>query len=185
MGGLGAELLVRWQEPHRSYHDPRHLAECLHALDQLNGGPIEELALWFHDAVYQGRPRSDERASARLARQLLGDEGERAGLVDEVARLVRVTEQHRPPPGDLRAQRVSDADLAILAADADRYRASVADLRSENADLSDDQWRLRRVRQLRGLQRRGLPYLSPGGRALWQEKAEANIAAELRGLFRD
>ena len=31
--GLGAELLIRWQEPHRCYHDPRHLAEMDKPID--------------------------------------------------------------------------------------------------------------------------------------------------------
>ena len=182
--GLGAELLIRWQEPHRCSHDPRHLAERLQALDRLAGGDVEELALWFHDAVYQGRRGSDERSSARLARQLLGEEGERAGVVDEVARLVRVTEHHRPWPSDSAAQRVSDADLAIFGARAERYRESVADLRRENAGVPDDQWRLIRLWHLRGLQRRGVIYATPRARALWQARAEANIAAELRAITR-
>lgn len=105
-------------------------------------------------------------------------------MVDEVARLVRVTEHHRPWPSDSAAQRVSDADLAIFGARAERYRESVADLRRENAGVPDDQWRLIRLWHLRGLQRRGVIYATPRARALWQARAEANIAAELRAITR-
>ena len=70
----GRDLLARWAEPHRGYHDLRHLAEVLDALDELTAGgppPAVVLAAWWHDAVYEGRAGEDERASAALAARVL------------------------------------------------------------------------------------------------------------------
>lgn len=89
----GRELLTRWNEPHRVYHDERHLEDVLLSLDQLATrgeriAPETLLAAWFHDAVYAGAvgadAGSDELASARLAVDSLT----RCGLDPELARAV-------------------------------------------------------------------------------------------------
>jgi predicted metal-dependent HD superfamily phosphohydrolase len=53
---LAAELLAR-REPQRRYHTLQHLRECLGhleaVLDQVPDPAAIELALWFHDAVYE------------------------------------------------------------------------------------------------------------------------------------
>ena len=69
---LRDDLLTRWQEPHRHYHDVRHLAQVLTALEELQcSDPVVVLAAWFHDAVYEGVAGEDEEASARLAEESL------------------------------------------------------------------------------------------------------------------
>ena len=71
----GQEMLTRWSEPHRRYHDVDHLRSVLHIVDQLAGDAVDpdavRLAAWFHDAVYSGRPGDDERTSAELAASIL------------------------------------------------------------------------------------------------------------------
>src|SRR4051794_21973181 len=63
----GANLIARWREPHRQYHDVVHLVAVLDRVDALavEADDIEvvRLAAWFHDAVYQGRPGDDEEDS--------------------------------------------------------------------------------------------------------------------------
>ncbi|WP_052459722.1 DUF4031 domain-containing protein [Tessaracoccus massiliensis] len=69
---LRDDLLTRWQDPHRHYHDVRHLAQVLTALEELQcTDPVVVLAAWFHDAVYEGVASEDEEASARLAEESL------------------------------------------------------------------------------------------------------------------
>ncbi|WP_231979552.1 DUF4031 domain-containing protein [Tessaracoccus coleopterorum] len=69
---LRDDLLARWGQPHRHYHDVRHLANCLEALDLLTGATrTTRLAAWFHDAVYLGHPGDDEESSATLAERAL------------------------------------------------------------------------------------------------------------------
>src|SRR5262245_66185655 len=50
-------LAERYAEPHRYYHTSRHIAECLAEVDHvrhLARDPVAvELALWFHDAIYE------------------------------------------------------------------------------------------------------------------------------------
>ena len=51
------ELIARYSEPHRKYHTCRHLEECFEKLSELRSEALHphevELALWFHDAIYE------------------------------------------------------------------------------------------------------------------------------------
>lgn len=177
---LGAELLARWSEHHRHYHDLRHLAETLEALDLLRPtSRLEEIALWFHDAVHTNSPGTDERHSAALAARLLPAVGITETETGEVVRLVLVTIDHRPAAGDLAGARVSDADLAILAAEPARYRASVADLRAEEPTLDESAWRAARQASLAGFVVQTPLFHSAVGNVRWDAGARANLAAEL------
>jgi len=64
-----------------------------------------------------GTPNGDEQASAELAEHRLAAAGLPRAEVHEVARLVLITAHHSPASADLAGTRVSDADLAILAAE--------------------------------------------------------------------
>ena len=65
------DLTARYAEPQRAYHTMEHVTECLSHFDtarHLLARPDEvELALWFHDAVYDPRRGDNEEQSARLA----------------------------------------------------------------------------------------------------------------------
>ena len=177
---LGAELITRWSEPHRHYHDLRHLAETVEALDLLHpASRLEEIALWFHDAVHTSTPGTDEHRSAELAARLLSAAGVTDAEIAEVVRLVLVTIEHRPASGDLAGARVSDADLAILAAEPARYRASVADLRAEAASLDEAAWLAARRASLADFAVQRPLFHSPAGNAAWEAAARNNLAAEL------
>ena len=183
--GLGTELIARWSEPHRHYHDLRHLAETLEALDFLRpASRLEEIALWFHDAVHTNSPGADEQRSAALAARLLPAAGITGTETEEVVRLILVTIDHRPAAGDPAGARVSDADLAILAAEPARYRASVADLRAEAPGLDEGAWRAARRASLAEFAVQRPLFHSPTGNAAWEAAARTNLAAELAELPR-
>lgn len=200
------DLLARWAEPHRHYHDVRHLVACLSALDALGAGRtraavsrrdrvaavsepdgasidptirVLRLAAWFHDAVYDGVPGRDEEASARLAEDVL------YGLIPareaaEVARLVRMTADHRP--ADDAAAQLSDADLSVLGQIPGRYHVYARDVRLDYAHLDDDTWRRGRLAVVESLLGADPLFHTAAGRRLWSTNARANLAAERKRL---
>lgn len=182
---VGAALLARWSEPHRRYHDVAHLSGVLDAVDDLAGFAEDpdavRLAAWYHDAVYAGAP-DDEENSARLAEADLGTLGLPAGLVAEVARLVRLTVQHDPGPADRNGQVLSDADLAVLALAPEDYRSNTAKVRAEYGHVSDDDFRAGRARVIESLLAAPALYRTPDGRRLWEDAARRNLSSELRTL---
>lgn len=192
---LGERLLERWSEPHRHYHDVRHLHFALKALDLVaettgRSGSTEpqdrpvRLALWFHDAVYEGVAGADEEASAQLAEAELVEAGVGPGEAAEVARLVRQTATHAPEPGDVAAERLADADLAILGALPGRYDVYVRDVRLEYPQLDDETFRQGRLRVVRRLAEASPLYRTTEGQGSWYALAAVNLEREAGRLAR-
>ncbi|MGZ4429945.1 MAG: HD domain-containing protein [Nocardioidaceae bacterium] len=184
---VGRRLVDAYASPARGYHDLRHLDEVLAHLDELADEATDpdaldtvRLAAWFHDAVYDGRPGDEER-SAELAWALLGPLGVPEGRVAEVARLVLLTATHDPADDDADGAVLCDADLAVLARDAEGYAAYVAGVRREYAHVPDAVFRAGRAAVLRDLATRDPLFRTPTGRARWEQAARHNLAGELAG----
>jgi predicted metal-dependent HD superfamily phosphohydrolase len=180
---IGADLLRRYTETHRRYHTTAHLAEVLDHVEELaaeaaDAGAVR-LAAWFHDAVYDPARGDNEERSAVLAERMLAETDLPAGIVAEVARLVRLTTTHDPRDDDDNGAVLCDADLAILAAAPDRYAAYAAAVREEYAAVPDEAFRQGRADVLRGLL--GLPVLfrTAPARERWEEAARHNVRTEL------
>ncbi|MET7134211.1 DUF4031 domain-containing protein [Cellulosimicrobium sp. MI9406] len=142
---------------------------------------VTQLALWFHDAVHDGEAGRDEERSAELAdARLAGHLGARE--VEEVVRLVLVTTDHAPAPGDGPGALVSDADLAVLGSAPDRYARYARQVRAEYAHVPDDAFRTGRAAVLRALLGGGTLFRTPQAAALWEDRARANLTAELTTL---
>jgi predicted metal-dependent HD superfamily phosphohydrolase len=179
----GRQLLVRWSEPHRRYHDLGHLRSVLQAVDELAAHADDltsvRLAAWFHDAVHAGRPGQDERASAELAATMLPALGGTAEQVAEVVRLVELTETHAPAPDDSNGAVLCDADLSVLGGDPDSYAAYAAAVREEYADVSEEAFRSGRITVLERLLAHGRLFRTAAGRERWEAAARRNVASEL------
>ncbi|HVE54265.1 MAG TPA: N-methyl-D-aspartate receptor NMDAR2C subunit, partial [Ramlibacter sp.] len=84
-GGVFNQLVAAHSQQHRHYHTLQHLRECLahcEAASMLARRPAEvELALWFHDAVYEPQRGDNEERSADWARRAVLA----AGCAEEVA----------------------------------------------------------------------------------------------------
>lgn len=185
---LADVLLDRWSARGRSYHDPRHLEHCLDALDLLGSpGQSDEvvvLAVWFHDAVYEGRAGADEEASAVFAEESL-DGLLSPAAVAEVARLVRLTAGHEVADGDVRGALLCDADLANLGAPAEAYARYCRDVRLEYADVPLVDFRRGRLEVVQHLFGMDPLYRTVRGQEFWAASARVNLAAEADRLAAD
>jgi predicted metal-dependent HD superfamily phosphohydrolase len=176
-------LLAAYADPGRGYHDTRHLTEVLDRLDELAAAGIRfdatvaALAAWFHDSVYDGERDAEERSASWAEDALAG-----TPYATEVARLVRLTEQHRPTEGDDAGEMVSDADLGILAADPERYADYVATVRREYSQVPDEQFAAGRAAILRDLLAKPTLFHTTYARTHWEQRARANVARELAQL---
>ena len=179
----GRELIGRWSEPHRRYHDVGHLRAVLTAVDDLSGEAADpdtvRLAAWFHDAIYARRPGEDERASAELAASMLPAIGVDDEKAAEVVRLVELTATHDPASSDVNGAVLCDADLAVLGADPDAYAAYAAAIRHEYADVPEEEFRSGRIAVLERLLTHQPLFHTAPGRARWEDAARRNLETEL------
>ncbi|GAA2759254.1 HD domain-containing protein [Actinopolymorpha rutila] len=185
---VGRDLLARYAEPTRRYHDLRHLTEVLDRIDHLAEFAREvdavRLAGWFHDAIYDPHRSDNEEASARLATQALARCGVDGPTAAEVSRLVLLTSGHAPADDDSNGAVLCDADLAVLSTAPERYAVYVADVRSEYAHVPDAAFRQGRAAILSDLAARDRLFGTDYGRAHWEKRARHNLAAELILLTR-
>ena len=182
---LGEQLISRYSEPHRHYHTTEHLVHVLTMIDQLADDHdlfLVQLAAWYHDAVYAipAGQVSNEEASARLALRELSWVGLEQEDLNQVARLVRLTETHLPGPRDPEGELLCDADLAILAADPADYSDYVAAVRAEYSRVPEETFLAGRLAVLTDLADREI-FHTAKGREL-SSAAYANLSTEISAL---
>ncbi|GAA1115962.1 DUF4031 domain-containing protein [Citricoccus alkalitolerans] len=191
-----ADLLARWSEPHRHYHDRSHLLAVLRAIDVLvrHGEDCGrwtrsvKLAAWFHDAVYRGDPAlpagQDEEDSAVLAEQTLSELGLPDPEIEETARLVRMTATHDPDPGDRTGAVFSDADLEVLGRSRGDYARYLSAVRQDFAHVPDADFASGRAGVVQSLLALDPLYRTTTGERLWERHARRNLSAELHPTSR-
>jgi predicted metal-dependent HD superfamily phosphohydrolase len=128
------------EEPHRHYHTLQHLKECFEHCDHLANvmehlGEIQ-LALWFHDAVYDLDRHDNEERSADWARNAVIEASCNEMIADRVMSLVLAT--RHAATGQTPDQRtLIDIDLWILGAPAKRFDEYERQVRSEYLSIPE------------------------------------------------
>ena len=185
-GGLMNQLVAAYSEPQRHYHTLQHLRECLAHFDAASAlarCPAEvELALWFHDAVYEPQRKDNEERSADWARASLLAGGCAADVAERVATLVLATKAHVAAPGDADAALLLDVDLAILGAAPARFAEYERQIRAEYAQVPEAEFRARRRGVLQGFLERERIYLTPAFHDALDARAHANLRGSVAQL---
>jgi predicted metal-dependent HD superfamily phosphohydrolase len=197
------DLVGRHRQPHRRYHGLRHIvwvlrhsrrleaaiAECRDGVSGYDGTAVKAAAC-FHDAVYDPLADDNEERSAELAEAQLASLGWEPARCRAVAELIRATAGHLvdPPCGAAGSpwERpiLLDADLAVLGSEPAAYDAYVNGVRSEYAHLSASEWIEGRSMVVGRLLARSSLYATEPAATWWEERARANLAAELAALSR-
>ena len=142
------ELVARYSEAHRKYHTCQHLNECIATLEaalELAEHPGEvEMALWFHDAIYDPKRQDNELQSALWAKNSTLEAGATSQCADRIYGLVMAT-QHAARPSSRDEQLLVDVDLSILGAAQERFDEYERQVREEYAWVPD--WLFRRKRR--------------------------------------
>jgi len=183
--GVFNQLVRAYSEGHRQYHTLQHLRECLAHFDaaaSLARRPAEvELALWFHDAIYDPRATDNERRSADWAARTTRAAGCPDAVADRVHALVLATEGHESGD-DPDTQLLLDIDLAILGAAPARYAEYGRQVRAEFAHVPEGEFRARRGAVLRAFLARPRIFATDAFRAALENRARSNLASELATL---
>ena len=144
------KLIVAYSEKQRAYHTLQHLHECLVLLESirsdLNDANAVELALWFHDAVYDPQAKDNELKSAELFAQYLAQDLS-IDIVQKIKRWIIATQKHEATD-ELDLQFLLDIDLAILAAEPQRFMEYEQQIQQEYAWVDPDIYLIKRKQVL-------------------------------------
>ncbi|GAA6142494.1 N-methyl-D-aspartate receptor NMDAR2C subunit [Hydrogenophaga sp. 5NK40-0174] len=178
------QVLAAYGEPQRGYHTLQHLQECLtHLGDARNlakhPGEVE-IALWFHDAVYNPRGSGNEKASAEWAARVLNDAGASATTQQSVHDLIMAT-CHDALPTDADQQLLVDIDLSILGAAPERFAQYERQVRFEYQWVPGPIYGLKRQQVLRGFLKRERIYATDIFHSRWEAQARINLGLAVRG----
>lgn len=182
---LHADLRKRYSEPHRAYHTLHHIAECLALLEQTQAlaqsSQAVELAIWFHDAIYNPRKSDNEERSAQWARRELRRAGASLDLQEHVSAMIMVT-RHDAEPETTDEMLMSDIDLAILGAGPARFDEYEKQVRTEYRHVPTQLFRVGRRKILSGFLERERIYYTEWFRSRREAQARVNLQRSLTRL---
>ena len=187
---VGEGQVASWSSPDRFHHAIKHLVDVLASIDQLaeetHDPDVVRIAGWYHGAEFCSNARAsyghrggeDPQAGALRAARELPEIGVPQETADRVAALVSQIHRHSASTVDVDAQALSDADLATLACEPQKYAAYRKNIRAEYAHIPVEDYLEARLAILNKLVARSRIFCSPMA-AMWEEPARENITAEL------
>lgn len=180
-----AALVAAYSEKHRHYHSGKHIDHCLREFDSVRDIAHEaaevELALWYHDAVYDPYASSNEERSADWACELLNRHNVSADRVERVRTHILAT-RHTAPATTPDSQLVVDIDLSILGADEATYAEFEAGVRKEYRWVPASLFRRKRAEILRSFLERPRIYNTEPFYARYELQARRNLTAAITAL---
>lgn len=182
------DMLVRhYCEPQRAYHNLSHIMALLRLADSermhVNRSEILELAIWFHDVIYDTHASDNELRSATWARHAMRTMHIDPHLIFQVEHCILATQRHEvtsPEIADLPL--FLDIDLAILGAPEEIYHRYVQVIRAEYDWVPEDAYRAGRSGILRRFLDRPALFFTPSMAARFGARARQNIQWELKEL---
>ena len=181
------QLKAAYTGPGRHYHNLHHIRALLVTADEyatlVEDREVVELAVWFHDAVYDYLSSENEARSAELARQFLAHTTLSPERQAQVAYLIECTARHTAPHApapDL--DFFLDADLQILGASETDYAEYARQTRQEYRLVPDFLYRRGRRKVLDQLLSTPELYRTPEFRERLDAAARRNLRWELAEL---
>jgi len=179
------QLKAAYSERHRYYHNQQHIAECLSEFDGVrdlvSNQQQVEMALWFHDAVYNPKAPDNEEKSAALAQEALGRVNVSRAAIERVRQLIMVTKTHEAN-GDSDAGILIDIDLAILGQGERRFDEYEHQIRQEYAWVPEKVYRTERAKILRSFLARTRIFTTEWFHRKYEDAARRNLEALVRRL---
>ena len=191
-------LVAAYHEPHRHYHTADHINACLCFLDEAAGRmknpEIVEIALWYHDAVFDPRAADNEERSAIWAESFLSAHGAAPDLSTQVYRLIMATRHavadnaasdtapSDAAPSDADRAWMIDIDLAVLGGDPVTYDRFENAIRQEYAWVDDAIFCEKRAALLRSFLDRPRLYATDYFFTRFEKSARLNLERALCAL---
>jgi predicted metal-dependent HD superfamily phosphohydrolase len=180
------DLIARYSEPHRKYHTMQHLDECFDKLQEIRAAAVHpneiELALWFHDAIYDVKRQDNEERSANWACSTALAAGLSISIAERVHALVMAT-RHDAMPNHVDEQILVDVDLSILGAKPDRFDEYERQVREEYHWIPDLLFEAKRRRVLTQFLERSKIFNTEQFLNSYEAQARTNLERSIKKLM--
>ena len=177
-----ADLNRLYSESHRAYHNLFHIRHCLGEFEQtihlLNYPNEVEMAIWFHDAIYNTQREDNEEKSAELARQVSRTIELTDSFAEKAYNLILST-KHTMVPDDMDAQTLVDIDLCIIGRPDEEFDEYERSIRNEYSWVLDKQFKAVRASILQGFLDRPYIYYTKFFRQKYEDQARRNLKSSL------
>lgn len=164
------------------YHNHQHIVECLELFyeikHQLKDLIAVELAIWFHDIIYDPQASDNEEQSAKFMQKHCVGILKRAEL-EKVARWIIATKKHLPTKEhDLKY--LLDIDLAILASSTQRFTEYEQQIQQEYAWVPPETYQVKRAEVLTKFYQKQPLFQTQYFQQRFEEAAKKNLATTLK-----
>lgn len=181
------DLVARYSEPHRAYHTIAHIQHCLNEFKKVRNlianPDAAELALWYHDVIYNTRAKDNEEKSAALATAMIKSASLPNTLGQLVAECIMAT-KHTVVPANPDIQFLVDIDLSGLGQPKSKFDKNTRQIRKEYEWVPEDAFAAGRSAILQSFLNRPNIYATQFFRDKYETRARQNIARSLAQLSR-
>lgn len=178
------EVIRYYNQPHRYYHNLKHIQEVLQIIDTLNNSVCDlyslKIAAWFHDLIYDPQANDNEEQSTHIASIYLTQLNISQSTINTVNELILSTKDHQP--FNENSKILLDADLAILGANPSEYNNYCRAIRLEYSWLNNQDYCQGRKKVLENFLEQNQIYYTPKMYKLKEKQARINLLNELKHL---
>lgn len=183
------DVVFRYGENGRYYHTLTHVDHVLEVAEsvreQIDDWTAVQLAVWFHDIVYNPQAEDNEEKSALYAWQLLQKWQLSSDVIYKVSNLILATKAHiSDDQTDLDCLTLLDADLAILGVEPARYCVYAEAIRQEYKFVPEIAYKIGRAKVLEAFLNRPQIYRTPTLHRRLETAARVNLTVELADISR-
>lgn len=177
------KLKELYNELQRKYHNANHIRQCLEQFEYVRHLPNDpeavEMAIWFHDAIYDPKSSNNEIRSAKFALNVL-----RLGKLHDsfnmkVSALIMHT-RHLRSPRDIDAQILVDIDLSSLGKPWDEFALDSYRIRLEHRHIPEEDFHIGRSIFLQKFLMRPTVYLTQFFHSKYEAQARENLERWIR-----
>jgi predicted metal-dependent HD superfamily phosphohydrolase len=175
-------LIKAYSENHRAYHNLNHIEHCLNEFDQLTNyldlPDLVEIAIWYHDAIYNTRSDRNEEESALMAERELKN----LDIMQESIKIVHdfiLSTKHNDEPRNSDSKYLIDIDLSILGADRNVFQEYETNIRKEFKCVPTFLFHKKRSEVLRSFLKRKHIFFTELFRQKYENQARTNINSVL------
>ena len=179
------ELKKKYNEKQRAYHNMEHVIDCLNQLDNYEEDIADrdaiELAIWYHDIIYNPYGKDNEIKSAEEASQFMTKQKASINHIEQVYQLILCTLHTKPPANEAQAL-IMDIDISILGSPEKQYLEYCQKIRKEYKWIPGPIYRSKRKEIMNRFLQRKCLYFTEYYYSKLEKKARINISQEIQRL---